>query len=374
MAEKKKTSNSKKEVKKTNTKNSSKSNKTKEVTKVVPEVPKVKNHKIKNWFNSLTVEKILIYGIIIIVILLLVLIGVATKNTKTTKGKDIVIKLKGKTITADDLYNELKKSYGKDVAINLVDEYILNKEYKTTDDMKDQAEATINSYKSNYGENFESFLEYNGLTSEDQLKDLIIKNIKLESATKDYIKDTIKEKELKDYYENNIHGDIEAKHILISTEVSEDATEEEKSAKESEALEKAQEIIEKLKNGGNFDELAKEYSDDTGTKENGGSLGYFNTGEMVQEFEDAAFALEINEYTTEPVKTTYGYHIIMKTDQKEKPSYEKSKDTIIEKLVAQKQEEDSDISNKVLISLRKKYKMTIKDKKIKSLYNEDLEK
>ena len=75
-------------------------------------------------------------------------------------------------------------------------------------------------------------------------------------------------------------------------------------------------------------------------------------------------------YTTEPVKTEYGYHIIMKTGQKEKPSYEKSKDTIKEKLVEQKKDEDSTISVKAMIALREKYNMQIKDKTIKSDYND----
>ena len=126
MAEKKKTSNNKKEVKKTNTKKINETKKKEDYAKVLDTKPVKKNGKFKTWFNNLTMEKILVYGIIIIIILLLVLIGVATKNTKTKNGSDIVIKLKGKTITADDLYKKLKETYGKDIAINLVDEYILN--------------------------------------------------------------------------------------------------------------------------------------------------------------------------------------------------------------------------------------------------------
>ena len=376
MAEKKKNTKPKKDVKKDNIKSnkSSKNNKKIEVKEVQVLKTEKKQSKFKQWFNNLSIEKILVYGIIIIIILLVILIGAATKNTKTKNGDDIVVTLKGKTITADDLYKELKSVYGKDITINLVDKYILDKEYKTTDDMEDQAEATINSYKNSYGDNFESFLEYNGMKDEKELKELLIKETKLTNAIKDYVKDSLKEKELKEYYETSIHGDIEAKHILISTEVSDDASEDEKSTKEAQALETAQMIIQKLKDGENFDDLAKQYSDDTQTKENGGQLGYFNTGEMVQEFEDAAYKLEVNEYTTEPVKTTYGYHIIMKTNQKEKSGYEKSKDTIIEKLVAKKQEEDENIRTKAIISLRKKYKMNIKDKKIKSSYNSDIKK
>ena len=293
----------------------------------------------------------------------------STKNTKTKNGDDIVVSVDGKTITANELYTQLKKANGKDVAINLIDEYILNKEYKTTDDMKKQADATIENYKSTYSDNFEAFLEYNGIKSESELKDLLIKNSKLTLVTEKYIKDNLTDKEMKEYYENNIYGDISAKHILISFDYEDDATDEEKEAKEKEALEKAEEIIKKLKNGEDFSELAKKYSTDDNSKKNGGDLGYFNTGDMVEEFEKAAYKLDVNEYTTTPVKTTYGYHIIMKTGQKEKPSYEKAKDTIIEKLVEEKKEQDTTISVKAMINLREKYKIKIKDKTVKKDYN-----
>lgn len=355
--------------------------KTKEVKKTVITEEKVvdtyasklkkdkKESKIRKWFNDLTLERIIIGGVIIIALLLIVLIFVSTKNTKTKNGDDIVVSVNGKTITANELYSELKKQNGKNVAINLIDDYILNKEYKTTDDMKKSAESTIDSYKSTYGDNYEAFLEYNGINDDKELKEILIKNSKLTLVTEDYIKNNLTENEMKEYYENNIYGDISAKHILISFDYDDDASDEEKEVAENEAKLKAEEIVEKLKNGEDFSTLAKEYSDDEGSKENGGDLGYFNTGDMVEEFEDAAYKLAVNEYTTTPVKTTYGYHVIMKTGQKEKPSYKKSKDAIIEKLVEQKKTNDSTISVKAMIALREKYNIKIKDKTIKSDYN-----
>ena len=59
-------------------------------------------------------------------------------------------------------------------AIDLIDEYILNKEYKTTDDMKKTVETTISNYKSNYKDNYKSFLEYNGIKDDAELKELLI--------------------------------------------------------------------------------------------------------------------------------------------------------------------------------------------------------
>ena len=177
-------------------------------TKVVSEKKKKKESKIKRWFNNLTLEQIVIGGIIILSILLIILIGVATKNTKLKNGKDIVVKISGKTITADDLYKELKSQSGRAVAINLIDEYILDKEYKTTDDMKEAAKATIENYKNTYKDNYNSFLEYNGISGDAELKKLLIKNSKLNLAIEDYIKDNLTEKEMEDYYKTEIVGDI----------------------------------------------------------------------------------------------------------------------------------------------------------------------
>ena len=393
MAEKKKATKKEEVAKKTTKKASvktsktdkkvnTKASKTKEIKKEVKEVKPVKEEvivekekknkkkkecKFKNWFNKLTLEQIVFTGIIVIAILLIVLIVVSTKNTKTSKGNDIVAKVNGKTITADMLYDELRDRFGKDIAISLVDEYILEKEYKTTEEMEKDIDATVDSYMNTYGGAYQSFLDSNGIKDTNELKEILLKNEKIVSVTEDYIKETLTEKEMKDYYESDIKGDVSVKHILISTETADDA---EESSKKEEAKKKAEEIIEKLKNGEKFEDLAKQYSDDEGTKEKGGDLGYFNTGEMVKEFEDASYKLEINAYTKEPVETTYGYHIILKTGQKDKPSYEKSKDTIIEKLIDLKSEEDETISVKAMIALREKYKLNIKDKKVKSDYND----
>lgn len=383
--EKKKTVNkkadkkaNKKTAKKVETKKASKKVEVKkEVKKEVKQKPvdtfeaKLKEKKnkkgFKAWFSNLTLEQVIVYGVLIIAILLVILIGVSTKNTKTSSGKDIVAKLNGKTITADDLYSELKTQGGRSILTSMIDEYILDKEYKTTDDMKKSAEATIKNYKNSYGDSYQTFLSNYGIKDDAQLKELLIQNEKQEKAVEKYIKSTITEKQMKDYYENSIKGDIKASHILIA--VDEDADSD---AKE-EAKKKAEDIIKKLKDGEDFAKLAKEYSDDEESKKDGGNLGYFNTGDMVEAFEKAAYALDLNKFTTEPVETTYGYHIILKTGEKKKTSYEKSKSTIIEKLVDQIKENDTTITAKAMKALREKYKLNIKDKKLKSEYNEYVE-
>jgi preprotein translocase subunit SecD len=84
-------------------------------------------------------------------------------------------------------------------------------------------------------------------------------------------------------------------------------------------IEKAQEILERARKQEDFSELAQEYSQDPGSREKGGDLGWFGKGEMVAEFEESAFKLKKDEISPELVETSFGYHVIKKTeDENEK--------------------------------------------------------
>jgi peptidyl-prolyl cis-trans isomerase C len=102
---------------------------------------------------------------------------------------------------------------------------------------------------------------------------------------------------------------VKARHILLKVPEGSD----EKAWKEAES--KAKDIKKKLENGEDFAELAKKYSDDPGSKDKGGDLGFFTKGRMVPEFESAAFSLKPGELS-DPVKTDFGYHIIEVKEKK----------------------------------------------------------
>ena len=117
----------------------------------------------------------------------------------------------------------------------------------------------------------------------------------------------IKETDNREYY---------AHHILVKTQ------------------EKTDEVLQKLKAGGDFSELAKEYSTDTATAVVGGDLGWFPRQRMVQPFGDAVSTMEKGTYTESPVETDYGWHIIFLKDVREAKarSFEEVKPKLHEKI------------------------------------------
>jgi peptidyl-prolyl cis-trans isomerase C len=124
---------------------------------------------------------------------------------------------------------------------------------------------------------------------------------------------------------------VRARHILIR--VAPDASKAEKDA----ALQKMKDIQARLKKGEDFAELAKKYSEDPGSKDHGGDLGYFSRGDMVPAFDKAAFALDVGQ-TSDIVTTDFGYHIIQVQEKKaaSKMSLDEIKDDLRDYLFQQR--------------------------------------
>ena len=99
------------------------------------------------------------------------------------------------------------------------------------------------------------------------------------------------------------------------------------------------------------------------------ALPVFFCYNAVSEFADAVRALKKNEYTKEPVKTQYGYHIILKTDEKDKPKLEDVQDEIKEKLKDQKLSADQAVYYQTLIKVREEGKITWNDSTLKKAYD-----
>ena len=122
-------------------------------------------------------------------------------------------------------------------------------------------------------------------------------------------KPTVTDADLQTYYTAHkdaydVKEQVKARHILITSPKGADAK------TDAAAKAKAQGILDQLHKGADFAALAKANSDDPGSKDSGGELGFFTTGKMVPPFEKAAFALPVGQ-VSEPVKSQFGYHLIL---------------------------------------------------------------
>lgn len=159
---------------------------------------------------------------------------------------------------------------------------------------KEVNDAFLNSVKQFGGqEQFDKMLDDYNMDVE-KFKETVKKDLMYRKHREWFEKEhPVTEEEIKQYYEDNKDqfAKRDASHILVA---------DEKTAKE---------VKDKLDKGADFAALAKEYSKDTANAANGGELGTFSRGQMVKEFEDAAFSLKEGEISG-PVKTQFGYHII----------------------------------------------------------------
>jgi foldase protein PrsA len=314
----------------------------------------------------------IIMGISALLVVSLIVTGCG-KQIPVKNGSKVAVSIKGDKFTATEYYEEIKKD-NIYTLINMIDTSIMNKKYKSDDEEKQYVEDQISQIKQYYGEDEDTYKavikQYFGTENENEVKEKIILDYRKTKAVNDYIEKNLKDDEIKKYYDENIFGQIKASHILISVNVKDNATEEEKAKAEEEALEKAKKVIKELNSGKKFKTLAKKYSDDKANASNGGDLGYFALEDMVEEFSNALKELKKNEYTKEPVKTEYGYHIILRTGEKDKPKLKDVKDTIKTKLRTQKLDEDKSLYYKTLMSIREESKIKWNDDVLKKAYDD----
>ena len=217
-------------------------------------------------------------------------------------SSDYVATVEGEKILQTELDEALREQYGAAVLDTLITNKIVELEAKkenitvSDEDIQAEYDELVESYGGEDAIN--EVLEANGLT-EDAVKE----NIRIYQLTKNVVAASIEitDEEVEQYFENNKekYGQEEqiiASHILLEDEAT------------------AKEVLAKVQAGEDFAELAKEYSTDTATKEDGGDLGYISRNQMDEAFEEAAFALE-KDAVSEIVQTSEGYHIIKVTNK-----------------------------------------------------------
>lgn len=308
----------------------------------------------------------------------LLLCGCGKTIPTLSNGEEAVVTFEnGDKISVNELYNEIKDNYALQALIQMIDKKILESEYPNeVESKKENAESTVKALEEQYGkDSFLQMLQSYGFASKEAYQESYYINTMQELAILDYGKSKVTDKEVQKYYNDNVYGDILVSHILITADVKAGMTPDEKTEAENKAKEQVRSIIDELKKSDNpkekFTELAKEYSKDESTKENGGSLGYVNIGTLSKEYDEivkAAKSLKDNSFSTEVITTELGYHVIFRESQKEKVSLDEVKDTILEKLGEKKLDADSTMSVTALTELRKKYGVEIIDSEIQKQY------
>ena len=163
------------------------------------------------------------------------------------------------------------------------------------------------------------------------------------------IAEAVTEEEVRARYDKEVAGatptnEVRARHILVKTKEEADA------------------IVKQLDEGGDFEAIAKEKSSDPGSGAQGGDLGYFAQGQMVPEFEKAAFALEVGAFTKEPVQSQFGFHVIKLEDKRvqQPPAFDQVKDQVRSVVLREKYFQ-------TVTDLRKKADVQIDDPALKAV-------
>ncbi|MFC5467861.1 peptidylprolyl isomerase [Cohnella suwonensis] len=248
---------------------------------------------------------------IIAVIAVVALVFVLLRGTSDDMNKTVA-KMDGVTVKNSDVLDFISLQMGQEQLKTFVDKTAEAKLVDTEFDKAklvvsdDEINKAIESVKASNGfatdEDFQAALEQSGLTLDTYKESILLPQLK-QKVLFEHL-NPASEKDLKAYYEQykeskfaSTPKEVRASHILVATQEEADA------------------ILAELKAGKDFATLAKEKSTD-GSKEQGGDLGFFGSGQMVAEFETAAFALKKGEMS-DVVQSQFGFHIIKVTDIKE---------------------------------------------------------
>jgi peptidyl-prolyl cis-trans isomerase C len=178
----------------------------------------------------------------------------------------------------------------------------------------------------------------------EAMKDFLARNMKYQKLVEAHAADSLRvtEDDAKKYYEEHVAEfqvpeQVSASHILISTSSADESADVEQV--KAQARRKAEELLQQIKDGADFAAVAKEHSA-CPSAARGGELGTFGRGDMVPQFEDAAFAMKVGEVSG-IVETQFGYHIIKVTEHTdaETIAFDEAKDDILNSMKIAKTQE-----------------------------------
>jgi len=321
-------------------------------------------------------------GILLSLICLLTLCGCG-EIPKLQNGEEAVITFAKDDvehkISAEELFNELKENFGLEATLKVIDTYILESEFK---DYQETAKENASSYIDAMLESYESeqallndIIANTNYNSIEGYEEYLYLSFMQSNAVTEYAKKQITDKEIEKYYKDDVKGDVEVYHILITPEVTDDMKSDEKTKAEEAAKTKAQDVIKRLNESKDtlktFKELVKEYSEDEATNKKDGNLGFINYGDLDQNYDellDAVYKLEDGKYSKEVITTELGYHVIYRNASKEKEALKDIKDEIIETLANKLLETDAEISLNSMKYYRELYNLDIIDSELDRQY------
>ena len=281
------------------------------------------------------------------------LLAACSSNSST------VATVNGQKITKADFDKKLESSPAGRGVLNqmiqgdLIDQYAKDNNINPTDA---QVNAEVDKVKARYPNGqFEQIVRQQGLSDAD-LHNIFREQLILQQAVTKNVP-PITDAQIKAYFDRN-HAmldkpeQVRARHILVPD------------------LKTADLVESKLKTGGDFAALAKQYSTDPASKDKGGELGWFGHGQMVKPFDEAAFSMKPGQIS-QPVKSPFGYHIIQLEEKRPpvKATLAGSKDQI--KTMLEQQAMQSQIPA-FLQSLHAKANITVSDPRYSELANAPL--
>lgn len=261
-------------------------------------------------------------------------------------GEEVLVEVKGKKFTADELYNKLKDDGGLDQLVDMVDNYILHEKYNFEEEAKkyaiEQSETIYSTYKNYYGYSKNDFLGANGFESEKDFLDYLNDQYYYEQYYKEYVTGTITDKDVEDFYKSRVFGE---KHVYIFT-----------SSSGENDLENVRKY---LKKGKSFDQIKKKYPNVTATSVD--SLKFTDTDSYSEAVLSNVSSTNKGKYSKVFSDDTLGNVVVYVVDEKETPKLDDVTDKIVSLLVSQKQESDEKLYYQAFIKLRKEYGIKFSD-------------
>lgn len=268
-----------------------------------------------------------VIAVLVVAVIILAVMLIQQPSTGASAEDQVIATVNGDPITRDQLFLAMYDQGGEEALDQLITRNLIIQEAErqdiavTEEELDSEVQAIVDESFQGNEEELLTVLDYYGISMESFRDDARL-NLLVRKIAMTQVEDS--EEEARQFFDEHRYlfdeaDEVEARHILLETE--------------AEAIA----VLEQLNEGGDFAELAAEYSLDSSNKDQAGYLGFFGRGMMVPAFEEAAFSMEIGEIS-EPIETDFGFHIIEVLDRQEgsEAVYEDVRELVSEAMIEEK--------------------------------------